>query len=333
MLAGLCDLVKPRGIARVYDSVMCSMLASAILLGLMSQASAQNPVGFTPLVVTNTLSGWIVEHPGEEHARVERDALIIDHRAGWVRTDRKKFGNFRLRFQVRGTPGTERPLVGVFGYWSDAADRGPSSTFRGSAFAIPLFGELPDPKDVGAMNLRAFQSGLAAVQSALRGSDTWQEFDVTRSGTSIVMLLNGVEVVQARGPMTMDGWIGFMTDGGTISIRGIEIAELAGPPTLPAGVFQPGNGVALPRRLKEVKPDYTREAMKARIEGVVVVEGIVETDGKLDQIQVIRSLDSQYGLDDQAVKAASQWRFSPGTKDGQPVRVAITIELKFTLRK
>ena len=46
----------------------------------------------------------------------------------------------------------------------------------------------------------------------------------------------------------------------------------------------------------------------------------------------MRSLDSTFGLDNEAVKAARQWRFKPGTRLGQPVPVLVTIELSFALR-
>jgi TonB family protein len=47
---------------------------------------------------------------------------------------------------------------------------------------------------------------------------------------------------------------------------------------------------------------------------------------------VVRSLDSTFGLDQEAVKAARQWRFAPGRRQGQAVPVLVTIELTFTLR-
>jgi len=98
------------------------------------------------------------------------------------------------------------------------------------------------------------------------------------------------------------------------------------------GVYRPGNGVTLPRVLREVKPQYTSDAMRAKVQGTVLLECVVKPDGSVGDVQVIRSLDSTFGLDQQAVLAAKAWRFAPGTRMGEPVPVLITIELTFTLR-
>ena len=99
----------------------------------------------------------------------------------------------------------------------------------------------------------------------------------------------------------------------------------------PAGAFRPGNGVVLPKPLSQVRPQYTGAAMREKIQGKVALECIVEPDGSVQRARVLRSLDAVYGLDEQAVKAAKQWRFAPGTKDNVAVPVMITIELTFTL--
>lgn len=59
--------------------------------------------------------------------------------------------------------------------------------------------------------------------------------------------------------------------------------------------------------------------------------GITET-GDVGDVEVTRSLDKEYGLDEEAVKAARQWKFEPGTKDGRAVPVQVTVEMTFALR-
>jgi TonB family protein len=98
------------------------------------------------------------------------------------------------------------------------------------------------------------------------------------------------------------------------------------------GVYRPGNGVTVPRLLHEEKPQYTSDAMRAKVQGTVLLECVVRPDGSITDVQVIRSLDPTFGLDQQAIAAAKKWRFAPGTRLGEPVPVLITIELTFTLR-
>jgi TonB family protein len=96
------------------------------------------------------------------------------------------------------------------------------------------------------------------------------------------------------------------------------------------GVYKPGDGVAVPVLVKEVKPQYTAEAMKAKIQGVVTLECVVQPDGTIGEVRVTKALNP--GLDQEAIKAVKQWRFKPGTKDGTPVPVLITLEMAFTRR-
>ena len=98
------------------------------------------------------------------------------------------------------------------------------------------------------------------------------------------------------------------------------------------GAYRPGSGVTLPELVREVKPNYTNDAMRAKVQGVVVVECVVLPDGTVTDVKIIKSLDKVFGLDDEAVKTARQWRFSPGRRLGQPVAVVIQIELSFILR-
>jgi protein TonB len=100
------------------------------------------------------------------------------------------------------------------------------------------------------------------------------------------------------------------------------------------GVYQIGNGVTTPVLVHEVKPNYTGDAMRAKLQGVVEMEAVVLPDGSVDpkSIRITRSLDSTLGLDQQAIIAVKQWRFRPGLYKGQPVPVQVTVELTFTLR-
>ena len=98
------------------------------------------------------------------------------------------------------------------------------------------------------------------------------------------------------------------------------------------GVYRPGSGITTPRVVREVKPQYTPDALRAKIQGEVWLDCVVNPGGDVGNCEVVRSLDGVFGLDQEAIKAAKQWRFSPGMKQGVAVPVLVTISMGFTLR-
>lgn len=102
----------------------------------------------------------------------------------------------------------------------------------------------------------------------------------------------------------------------------------------PAVIYDSGTpGVTLPTVVREVKPQYPAAALARRIQGSVLIGAVVQADGTLTDVTVLRSVDAVYGLDDAALAAARQWLFNAGTKDGKAVAQRITIELTFTIRE
>ena len=127
------------------------------------------------------------------------------------------------------------------------------------------------------------------------------------------------------------GGAGTGTGTGTGPGRGSGLGEGEGGGT-GGGVYQIGNGVTSPDILYKTSPQYTAEAMRAKIQGVTLLSGVVMPDGTLQDVRIARSLDSTFGLDQEAIKCVRQWRFRPGTRFGKPVAVAVTIEVAFNLR-
>jgi TonB family protein len=95
-------------------------------------------------------------------------------------------------------------------------------------------------------------------------------------------------------------------------------------------VYEAADGVQLPAVVKEVRPAYAESAKQRKIQGTVFLTCVVATSGVPQDITVVRSLDED--LDRNSIQALQEWRFRPGTKDGEPVPVKITIELRFTLK-
>jgi TonB family protein len=103
--------------------------------------------------------------------------------------------------------------------------------------------------------------------------------------------------------------------------------ELLAHDTDPAQVYRVGGGVSPPGLLHQVEPTYSEEAMKAGLEGKVLLQAVVGTDGKARDVKVLRGLG--LGLDENAVAGVGAWEFVPGKKDGQPVNVQVRIEESF----
>src|SRR4029079_4189606 len=92
------------------------------------------------------------------------------------------------------------------------------------------------------------------------------------------------------------------------------------------------HGLVSPQLLKAVRPQYTENAKKKHLQGTVLLEVVVMPDGSVRFGRIVKSLDKKWGRDEEAIKAAKQWRFKPGTKDGEPVPVLVTLDLTFTLK-
>jgi TonB family protein len=90
--------------------------------------------------------------------------------------------------------------------------------------------------------------------------------------------------------------------------------------------------VTWPTVIREVKPHYTEAAMRARIEGEVVLEARVTVEGTVDRCRIQKSLDREHGLDQEAERVARLWLFKPATLDGKPVSVVAQIIIAFNLR-
>jgi TonB family protein len=90
-----------------------------------------------------------------------------------------------------------------------------------------------------------------------------------------------------------------------------------------------GGNVIAPAKIRDVKPAYPDDARAAHIEGVVIVEAIVDTDGTVADVRVLRPVPA---LDEAALKAVSQWQFAPTLMNGEPTAALITVTVSFRLQ-
>jgi protein TonB len=103
----------------------------------------------------------------------------------------------------------------------------------------------------------------------------------------------------------------------------------APPPPPPSGPMRVGGDVKAPIVTRRVEPGYPEVARKARVAGVVVVEAVIDRHGNVDQVKVLKGLPM--GLSAEAEAAVRQWKFRPGTLNGQPVDVIFSLTVNFTL--
>lgn len=103
------------------------------------------------------------------------------------------------------------------------------------------------------------------------------------------------------------------------------------PPTEPDGPIRVGGDVSPPEKLSAPPPQYTEIARKARIQGVVIVEAIIDKEGNVTNVKILKGLPM--GLDQAAADAIKRWKFKPATLgNGKPVAVYYTLTVNFQLQ-
>ena len=103
----------------------------------------------------------------------------------------------------------------------------------------------------------------------------------------------------------------------------------AGTAPLSSAPVRVGGNIKAPTKVKDVRPVYPEEARAARLQGVVILELAIESDGRVAQACVLRSIPL---LDAAAIEAVNQWEFTPTLLNGVPVPVIMTVTVNFTLQ-
>jgi len=110
--------------------------------------------------------------------------------------------------------------------------------------------------------------------------------------------------------------------------QGLTVEPPAPPPTPPQQPIRLRSGMEPPRKTVNVLPQYPTIAQSARIEGVVILDAVIDATGRVTGVRVIRSIPL---LDQAAIDAVRQWRFTPTTLNGEPVPILLTVTVQFKL--
>ena len=94
-------------------------------------------------------------------------------------------------------------------------------------------------------------------------------------------------------------------------------------------VYEPGGPVTAPKLLHYGEPEFSPRSKEAYVEGIVKISTVIDTDGLPTACRVTSGLNAEE--DRTAIEALKKWKFKPGTKTGQPVKVRITVEVEFHL--
>ena len=97
----------------------------------------------------------------------------------------------------------------------------------------------------------------------------------------------------------------------------------------PTRIVRPGDGIRPPQKVHDVAPVYPAIAIAAHMQGVVIVQATIGVDGQVIDATVLRSIPL---LDQAALEAVRQWRYTATRLNGVPVAVVMTVTVNFTLR-
>jgi len=120
--------------------------------------------------------------------------------------------------------------------------------------------------------------------------------------------------------------------GGTLGGTGTTLGGTGtgkGEGTGDGGPLRVGGDVKAPTVTQRIQPEYTSAAKSARVAGIVIVEAIIDRNGNVDKVNVIKGLPM--GLSESAINAVKGWKFRPGTLNGRPVDVIFNLTVVFTL--
>jgi TonB family protein len=265
----------------------------------------------------------IWETPPTDNSKVSLadGVLRLKSQGEWILTKRQ-YSDLELRFEAMAAPGA------VGGILVRALQ---PPAFARAAYEV----QIADGHGRAGILLQHLNS---ASRMPLTGGVTqhiereWQPYRLLIRGNTLRAWVGTRQVFNVHGLAQNVGAIGFRVTKGEIAIRGLVVQEFeAARPGPPPGVMlADGDGVTLPKVVKEVRPQYDRAALAASIQGIVLVTALIGVDGRVHDVQVYQSLTPE--LDRQAKTAAAKWVFEPALFDGKPVAVQATISLSFAVK-
>jgi TonB family protein len=182
---------------------------------------------------------------------------------------------------------------------------------------------------------REFELKMLMKADPIDESKILSQIELVAVSRTALEKANSAMMLDIRKDLTREQWEK-LQEIRELRMSGLESTKL--PPISWQGEPQSGEkfyrigdeGIVAPKCVYRPFPPYTQQAKEAKIEGIVLLQGVIRKNGHIDSLKVLKPLG--YGLDESAVNIVSkEWRFEPGTFNGQPVDVQANIEISFRL--
>ena len=281
-----------------------------------------------PPAASPALQFVIADRALKTHASVANNELTITAGANEPYLSSATVTDFEIAGEVRFDGNADAALL-LYAWEPEISSAPPVFPLR--LANSPRLGEL------SGRGVHATHDAKVAA-SFLASAGDWQWIRLSCVGPHVRVWVAGGILADGTLPAPQYGRIGLEVTKGSVSLRNWQIVRSNGLATRPLKEDNPDApdaeakppGLTLPKLLHEVKPQYTGNAMRSKVQGNAELEAIVERDGFVGPIRITKTLDHE--LDIQAIRAVRQWLFTPASIDGEPVRCRVNIVMTFRLK-
>jgi len=191
-------------------------------------------------------------------------------------------------------------------------------------------------EDGKVRDARVLRSIPMLDQAALDAVRQWEFTPTLLNGVPVPVVMTVTTNFVPKEGSGVAGGVGVGVAGGVAGAAGYDAPPPPPPP--PAGegkglvdpsAVRVGGGIKPPQKLVHINPEYPPDAKEAKVQGVVILDALIGTDGKVEQTKVLRSIPM---LDQAAIDAVRHWEFTPTLVNGEPKKVIMTVTVNFTLQ-
>jgi TonB family protein len=357
LLAILADGMNRRQASR-FASVMAAAAAIALVLPLAAIRAQSTAAPVVPPDVDAAIRAATSQ---KSHQLLEPAADLYENLQRYQEAQRLREASLAIREQESGRQSAQF-AEGLVLLGNLAAKRGAAAESLNYYAQALQYGDRPEVfpalMRLGIHALKTRDSGLALDYLRRAGN-------VARDGNEAGRAMTWMANIQAAQPetaaaaeslyrsamstedqdssaqaITLDFFARFLKEQGRTAeaepiaarareIHNLRTAALSARTVAASSPLRVGAGVTAPRLLTKVEPQFSEDALVAKLQGTVTLQLVIDTDGLAKDVKVLTGLG--YGLDEKAVETVGKWTFQPGTRGGEPVPVEAKIEINFRL--